>query len=126
MTTQWHGAAVFRLIEEAAAKGLLAAALTLETELRRRVSVPNPPPYHNSSKPGEYPRLRTGAGQKSIAHEPATLAEVMKEGIVRVGYRAGAGDHMQILEERRQRLGVEKTLQDLRARLARIAVGEFT
>lgn len=125
MSFQWRGDAVFQAISAGAAKGIMAAMLAFETEHRKRVSVPNPPPYKNSSKPGEYMRLRSGAGQKALTHEPASLAELQKTGVGRVGFRKGDGDHMLILELARQRLGLLKTLEDMRPQLAKLATGEF-
>lgn len=124
MATQFNGRDAFQAISAAAAKGLLAAAVAFENEVRVRVSKPNPPPYIDSSKPGEYPRLRTGAGQKALAHEPRSLADVQKAGVVRVGYVQG-DHHLLILELARDRLGLLKTLEDLRPKLAALATAEF-
>lgn len=125
MSAQWNGDAAFLAIQHAAAVGLMKTALAFEIEHRQRVAVPNPPPYTNSSKAGEYMRLRTGGGQKALAHEPATVAEVEQTHKTRVGFRQGDGEHMLILELARQRLGLLKTLEDMRPTLAATATAEF-
>lgn len=124
MATTWNGDQALAAIRAEAAKGLLAAAVLFENELRQRVSVPNPPPYKDSSKEGEYPRLRTGAGQKALTHQPATVGEVQKLGWVRVGYVQG-DHHLLILELAKKRKGLLATLDDMRPQLAALATAGF-
>jgi hypothetical protein len=117
MGTIWNGDAATARIRQSAAEMLLRMAVTFENEHRKRVSVANPPPYLNSSKAGEYMRLRTGGGQRGLTHEPVDVAGVMKAGFVRVGFTANAR-HMLILELARDRKGLLQTLTDLRPTLA--------
>ncbi len=102
---------------------LLAAAVTLVSEIQRRVSTSAGPTrrkgsryttYSNPSKPGEYPHLRTGHGRASYGYEPTTVAGVIGAGLkVKIGVRQ-LGHYMLILELHRQRLGILKTAEDLR------------
>ena len=47
--------------------GLAKAAIVLVEEHQKRIGVQNPAPlYLESSKPGEYPKKRSGAMQKSV------------------------------------------------------------
>src|SRR5438105_2174714 len=94
---QWNGDAAMERIARQSAQNLLAAAIFFENTLRQRVGIANPPPYENSSKEDEYPKLRTGAGQKALTHRPVTVEDVMKYGFVNVGYVEG-DHHLLILE----------------------------
>lgn len=98
---------------------LAAAATELVTEHQRRIGVMNPRPYLNSSKPGEYPRKRTGFGQANVIYLPASPAEIAELGHVDVGYAENAF-YMQALVDNQGRLGIEETLEDLRPRLEAI------
>ncbi len=86
MTLEWNGDAFIKALNERAAKGLLAAAKTLQNEDRSRRGIRNPRPYRNSAPKGEYPHLRTGAGRAGIMVSPSSLSEVMQLLRVRVGY----------------------------------------
>lgn len=124
MPTQWNGDENLEQIRQQSARNLLAAAVLYENTMRQRVSVPNPPPYLDSSKEGEYPRLRTGAGQRALTHQPATPGEVARCGFVRVGYVEG-DHHLLTLELARNRKGLLDTLEDMRPQLAALATGSF-
>lgn len=124
MTTVWNGDKRMAEIRKAAAEGLLAAGVLFSNQVRQRVSVANPPPYLNSSKEGEYPRLRTGAGQKALTMQPSSVDEVIASGFVRVGYVQG-DHHLLILELARKRLGLLRTLEDMRPQLAALATAAF-
>jgi hypothetical protein len=151
MTTEWNGDAAFAAIQKQAAENLLAAAVLYENTLRQKVSTHSPfykqkrvrdtsatktggpvgstyRIYNNPSRPGEYPKLRTGAGQKSITHEPHTVAEVMKTLYVRVGYVEG-DHHLLFLEFGRGNNGGRKGLIDLldemRPQLSALATAGF-
>jgi|SRR5579883_840524 len=125
VATTWNGDANLEALKRRAAANLLAAAVFFENAHRQRLGVPNPPPHADSSKPGEYPRLRTGFGQKGLTHYPRTVAEVAKLGYVRVGFVENAR-YMVILEVARDRLGLLRTLEDLRPQLAALATGRLT
>ncbi len=116
----WNGAERMDAINRQAAEMLLRIVVLFENTHRNRVGKANPPPYTDSSKPGEYPRLRTGGGQRGLTHEPASVAEVMKTGVIRVGFTTNAR-HMLILELARDRKGLLDTLADLRPVMAQMA-----
>lgn len=80
--------------------------------------------YYNPSQPGEYPKLRTGAGQKSITHEPKTVAEVMDTMYVRVGYVLG-DHHLLTLEMEQHRKGLIDLLDEMRPQLSALALAAF-
>lgn len=80
--------------------------------------------YYDPSAPGEYPKLRTGAGQKALTHQPETVQDVIEAGFVRVGYVEG-NHHLLALEMAKDRLGLLQTLEDLRPQLAELATGAF-
>lgn len=108
----------------AAARRLLAVAHAFQAEHRQRVGVQNPFPYHDSSRPGEYPRRRTGQGQAGVIVEPESEGQVAKQLFVDVGYSEDV-PYMQLLVDRAQRLGLETTLEEIRPRLEAIA-GDVT
>lgn len=100
---------------------LLAVATAVAREHRSRLGVQNPPPdYLESSRPGEYPRRRTGRGQRSVTVEPAIAEEAGERGYVDVGHEQDAW-YMQWLADRAQRRGLADTLADMRGELERIA-----
>lgn len=102
------------------AERLLRVAVYFQTQHKARLSKPNPPPHKDSSKPGEYPRLRTGFGRGSTVYDPSTVDEIARDLSVKVGYLAGAW-YMPFLELHRERLGLLKTLDDLRPQLQALA-----
>jgi hypothetical protein len=151
MTTEWNGAAELEKIKKQTAENLLAAAVLYENTLRQKVSTPSPfkkqarvrdtsktltggpvgstyRVYYEPSRPGQYPKLRTGAGQKSITHEPTTVKEVMQTMYVRVGYVQG-DHHLLFLEFGRGNNGGRKGLIDLldemRPQLSALATANF-
>lgn len=111
-------------IENASAEALLRVAAYFWTQHSLRLGKANPRPYLDSSKPGEYPRRRTGAGQSALAFEPTTREAVARTQAIRVGFRQNE-PHLLILELRKdvtkRRLGLLKTLDDLRPQLAALA-----
>lgn len=98
-------------LHRSTAEGLLLCAETLKVNLRARLNVLNPPPYKNSSKPGEYPRRRTGTGRESLEVIPSTLEEAVRTLKVRLRYQP-QGWYMLFLERYRDRLGLEHTLRE--------------
>ncbi len=124
MSLNWFGEQAEAELRKAAANGLIRAATMFENQMSQRVSTPNPPPYKDSSKPGEYPRLRTGEGQRALTRLPTEFGEVMRVLRVQVGFVAGKA-HLLILEMKRGRLGLQKTLEDLKPILSKLATAEF-
>ncbi len=130
--TQWNGDAAMEAIRRQAAENLLAAAVFFENSLRQKVSKPSPffvgprggRNYYDPSKPGEYPKLRTGAGQKSITHQPERVSEVMETMYVRVGYVLG-NHYFLALEFEQHRKGLIDLLDEMRPQLAALATAGF-
>jgi hypothetical protein len=123
MPLQFNGDVVFQQIQLAAAKGMLEAALLFVEEYRKRVSVPNPAPYKNSSRPGEYPRLRTGEGRRQLVLDPPTVAGAKSKGFVWVRFTGDA--HLYLLEYYAERLGLERTMLDMKSQMADKATAAF-
>lgn len=143
MSLDWHGDAIMQATKEAAAEGLLAAAVFFENTLRQKVSVPSPfytvkrtrdtragkkgtsyRVYYDPSRPGEYPKLRTGLGRNALTHQPETRAEVVANGYVRVGYVYG-DHHLLMLEMEQDRKGLIDLLDELRPQLSELATAAF-
>lgn len=97
----------------------MRAALFFQAQHQQRLSKSNPRPYLTPSAPGEYPRARTGAGRAGVMIDPPSLAAVAAEGRVRVGYVVNVS-YMLTLEVARKRLGLLKTLQELKGQLKAI------
>lgn len=107
------------------AKRLAAAAIFFVTHHQQRVGVPNPSPFTNPSRPGEYPRKRTGFGQKSVIMVPTDPNEIARTLKVTVGY-ARAAFYMPHLEFVMARLGLQNTLNDLEPQLRAILGSKAT
>ena len=100
-------------LETAIARALLRAAVRLQVEHVRRLGVSNPRPYTTPSAPGEYPRKRTGAGQRGIFFEPTTPSGVIAAGLkVKVGIRANVF-YLEALVRNQDRLGLKQTFLDM-------------
>ena len=106
------------------AKRLLRAAIEFQSEHMRRLGIHNPPPYKASSKEGEYPKQRTGFGQKGVVIAPATIDEIMAAPrmAVKIG-QAQNSWYMLHLEREKHRLGYERTMNDMKGRLRQIVEG---
>lgn len=83
-------ASVMAGVRREAARRLLAAAITLQTDHRLDLSRGNPAPHRSPAPKGEFPRLRTGGLRAGVAVEPASIPAVMSGGRVVVGYRPSA------------------------------------
>lgn len=119
MSLTWNEVEVLKKAQEEMARRLLAAAVLYQTEHRKRLNVSNPAPYlpATTSRPGEYPRARTGFGRDNVAYEPATVQGVIDAGfVVRLGYRASAW-YMGYLEAERRRKGLVSTFDDLKGQI---------
>ena len=101
--------------ERLAGSLLIAAAITMQTAYKRHVSASFPP----ASKPGEYPRWRTGTGREATGYDPEAPDEAGRARAVRVGW-GKSGDHMGILEYFRGRKGLRDVGQELRGQLQAI------
>jgi hypothetical protein len=126
-------------LRETAARQLLAVALYFTRQHAIRLNVSNPgvrmkrkrdtvagkkgssyTVYSSPSLPGQYPRSRTGALRRGQRYSPDDKAGVIANNMtVRVGMLANVFYGI-ALELRQGRLGLVKTLQDLRPLLAEI------
>ena len=119
MSVQFNGDAAKHQIEEAVGKRLLAAAVFFQTQHKLALNKSNPRPYLNSSRPGEYPRARTGFGRNNVAYDPADLATVIAEQKVRIGFLEPAW-YMEYLAQYKGRLGLQATMERLKGQLAQM------
>ena len=78
----WNGPGAIEHIKGIAWEGILRATVHFWTECQRAVGIPNPPPYKDSSKPGEPPRKRTGFGQANIIYETDKPSLTTRVGIL--------------------------------------------
>lgn len=81
--------------------------------------------YYNASKPGEYPKKRTGFLQASVLVEPLDLNKIAKAKKVTIGY-AAAAFYGPVLEVMRKRLGLVRSLKDCLPMLQKLAGGKFS
>lgn len=103
---------VMRDITKEQAGRMISAAEYFAKIHSQRLSVPNPAPYNNSSRPGEYPRSRTGKLARSVTYWPTRIQEVAKKLEVSLGYLPQAF-YGGILEKRMRRLGLQRTMADI-------------
>ena len=87
---------------------MLKFARAVVNEHRKRLDIPYPP----ASKPGEYPRKRTGNLKRSTVVRPLSVAEVSSSGQVKIGFLERAYYGV-ILEYEMGRTGLGKTIQDI-------------
>jgi len=121
MTMRWRGNDAMQEIRQRTAQKLLAIAAHFITAHTGFLNVSNPRPYVTPSKPGEYPRKRTGFGQRSVSFQPSSVTGVIAAGLkVKVGYLVNA-KYMLILELYRRRLGLLETLRRTKPQLQAIA-----
>lgn len=120
MAITWNGDEAKQQIAHASAAGLLRAAVFFQTTFKNRLNKSNPRPYLDPSKPGEYPRARTGFGRSNVMYEPTSVAEVEKKGYVRIGFSKNAW-YMAYLEVYKGRKGMLATLRDILSQLAALA-----
>lgn len=104
----------FEQVKREAAQRLQRAAVFYMTQHQMKLSVSNPLPYLTPSKPGEYPRKRTGAGIGSVLFAPVDAQGIIDGGFkVRIGIARNAW-YMLHLENNMDRLGFQDTLRLLR------------
>ena len=120
MALNWNGQAMAGEAKEQAAKRILRAVVFFQIQHQARLSVSNPRPYLTPSRPGEYPRKRTGNLIGSVLYSPATIADLIAGDLrVRIGLPASAGYGL-ILEVARQRKGFRDTMEALRPQIEAI------
>ena len=119
MSLKWYGPNLNESLNSKIGKGLARCAEYFETQHKLRLNKSNPAPYLDSSKPGEYPRARTGFGRRNHTYDPASPDEMAAEGAVRLGYLQNAW-YMAFLEVYRGRLGLVHTMNTIKAQMARL------
>jgi hypothetical protein len=65
----WHGDEAMKEVRANTWEKIQRMVVFFHTELLAVLNKPNPPPYANSSKPGEPPRKRTGWLQRNVLYE---------------------------------------------------------
>lgn len=108
-----------QMLKAEMARRLATAAILFVNEHQKRLNKSNPYPHNNPSKPGEYPKKRTGFLQKSVTFQPTNLPELERTLSLKLGYDANAF-YGAVLEVRMRRLGLVKTLTDMLPKLARV------
>jgi len=138
----WNGDDILNRLQAEVAKRLLLAATFLQSEYRKRVNIPNTgtrrkrtrdtaagkkgssyTTYDNPSRPGEYPRKITGAGQQGTAFEPASIAAIVAGGVeVLVGHRKNV-EYMAFLAQHFARKSIIDAATEVRGQLKAIIAG---
>jgi hypothetical protein len=111
-STQTAVKMAFSDLAKLTAEALMAVAIEAQTEHMRRLNVSNPPPHLDSSKPGEYPRKRTGFLQANTLFDPLNLAEIIANQWVDVGVGQNAMYGVWLVDIGK-RLGIEDTVRDI-------------
>lgn len=124
---EWNGDKILAQFENATAQKLQLVGTRFRVVHDGKLSVANPWPYHDSSKPGEYPRTRTGAGRAALTQEPISIQGIKDAGMVtRIGFIA-TEPHLLYLELakkiERRRKGLLDTLNEILAELRAIVTG---
>lgn len=114
----WNGAKCKRAWRLEAAQRLHNAAVFFVKESEKLFSNAYPP----ASRPGQYPRRRTGTGAKGVVFTPQSVQGIYRKLEVKFGWRRES-HYMAILENRRQRLGLQAALNRLRRQLANVVAG---
>ncbi len=104
-------AEAFAILRFDLSRRLGLAAEVLVKKHQDRLSVPNPPPHLNSSKPGQYPRLRTATLESDV-----TMETDSKEPSVDVGHGANAPYHASLAAS--GRLSLHDTAMAVRVEMA--------
>ena len=119
MTVEWHGEEMEADLKRRIGQALARCAVLFQTWHKQQLNKSNPAPYADSSKPGEYPRARTGFGRDATTYDPQSPAQMAEQGFVLMGYLVNAW-YMGYLETMKGRLGLKKTLEDLQPKLKAI------
>ena len=101
------------------ARRLIKAAELFAVEHSRRLGTPNPKPFLDSSKPGEYPRMRTGRGMRSLTVQPESPNQIARDLSVRVVIDDNAF-YLGVLSEKMKRLGLLDTADAMKNAVAKI------
>ena len=116
---KWKGARAKKNYRTLAAERLLNAMKKLQKLAKQEFGTHYPP----ASKPGQFPRRRTGNLVRSIVIAPNTVGEIVRRQLsVGLGYGPRA-PYGKILEDYRKRLGLAEIVRRHRALLV-AALGE--
>lgn len=115
MTVKMNTAAVQKQMELRTGQLLVAAAIAVQSDLKRSLSTSYPP----ASKPGEFPHWRTGNLRESVMYDPTDPKKVGRQRFIRIGYATRA-PYGAILELFRKRLGVRETVKRLKSTIEAI------
>lgn len=108
---KWHGERAKKGIRTLAAERLLRALKKLQKLAQQEFGTHYPP----ASKPGQFPRRRTGNLVRSIQIVPDTVGEIVRRQLTcGLGYGPRA-PYGKILEEFRKRLGLAAVVRKHRA-----------
>jgi hypothetical protein len=94
--------------EERSLRALDAVGRLIKTNFRRRLNRAYPP----ASKPGEYPRKRTGKGRDAVSYDVEDEPKIE----LFVGLEP-EGKHLEILREKFDRKGLDDTIEILGERI---------
>ncbi len=100
-------------MRERAAKIILRNMLTLQAAHKKKLSIANPRPFLNSSKPGQFPKARTFNLRDCVVTEPASLATISQTLLGRTGVLLNA-KYGEILKAKGWK-GIEDTHEELKA-----------
>jgi len=94
------------------------------TWLQEKIGVSNPKPHNSPSRPGEFPKKRTGFGQAGVAFEPSSKEAIIAAGLfVKLGYIENAF-YMELLVQKYKRLGIDELMKQKANDFAAILAGE--
>lgn len=117
-TLKWNGAKCKRAWRLEAAQRVHNAAVFFVKEAEKLLGNPHPP----ASKPGQYPRKRSGILSRGITFTPSTVMAIYRTLRVKMGYTRKAW-YGTILEKKRKRLGLQAMQRRLRKQLANVVAG---
>lgn len=105
-----------------AAKRMLAAGQAIVDEAHADFSVPNPYPYTNSSKAGQFPRLRTGNLDSAITMDAKYPTHIIRNGFVlKIGLKRKADYGITLMKK--GRLSVKDSYLRVKAKVDQILKG---
>lgn len=106
------------------ADGLIRAALLLLQKHQANLNRSNPYPYLTPSRPGEYPRKRTGFGSAGYSLSSTNRAEIAALLTPRVSVGVSdAAKYMETFLIDMGRKGINDTKEEVRAEMRRIIEG---
>lgn len=114
--------AIKRRLEREAAKRMLAAGQAILDAAHADFSVPNPYPFNDSSKAGQFPRERSGNLNSAIVMDARYPTHVIQHGFVlKIGYKRRAGYGISLMKK--GRLSVKDSYLRVKAQVDQILRG---